>query len=110
MQYTPMQGDIIVLDFDPQRGHEQKGRRPGLVISNYEFHKRTNMALICPITSSINGFPMHIALDDRTVTVGEIMCEQVKCMDINARGAVFVETAPDDIIDDAADMIWSFVE
>jgi len=110
MIYTPLQGDIIVLSFDPQVGHEQKGRRPGLIISNEEFYKRTRMAMVCPITNSKSGFPMHIELDSRTVTTGEVMCEQVKCLDISARNAAYVEFAPQDIIDRATDMICSFVD
>jgi len=99
-----------MINFDPQTGHEQKGRRPGLIVSNDQFHKRANMAMVCPITNTISGFPTHIALDHRTSTTGEIMCEQVKCLDIIARDATFKEAAPDDITDEAIDLICSFVE
>ena len=110
MSYIPIQGDIIILSFDPQTGHEQKGRRPGLIISNDEFHKRSNMAMVCPITNTISGFPMHIFLDDKTDTTGEIMCEQVKCLDINARNPLCKESIAGDLLDEAIDMICSFVE
>ena len=110
MAYSPRQGDIAIINFDPQTGHEQKGRRPCLIVSNEQFHKRTNMALVCPITNKLSGFPTHILLDSRTNTTGEIMCEQVKCLDISARDAIYKETAPDDIIDEAIDLICSFVE
>ena len=109
-KYNPMQGDIILLDFDPQRGHEQKGRRPGLIISNNEYHKRTNLALICPITNTISGFPSHIKLDERTETTGEIMCEHVKAFDLSARNPQYKEFVPEDILDEAIDLICSFVE
>ena len=110
MPYDPKQGDIVILDFDPQIGHEQKGRRPGLLISNDQFHKRTNMAMVCPITNTISGFPTHIVLDNRTNTNGEIMCEQVKCLDIVARNASYKETVPSDILDEVIDLICSFIE
>ena len=110
MQYEPNQGDIVYLDFDPQAGHEQKGRRPCLIVSNSSFHKRTNLAMVCPITSKSSGFPTHIALDSATRTNGEIMCEQAKCLDVLARNASFVETVPNDILDEAIDLICSFVE
>ena len=110
MPYDPKQGDIVILDFDPQIGHEQKGRRPGLLISNDQFHKRTNMAMVCPITSTISGFPTHITLDSRTNISGEIMCEQVKCLDIVARNASYKETVPSDILDEVIDLICSFIE
>ena len=66
MLYKPKQGDIIFLDFNPQIGHEQKGRHPALVVSNEQFNIRTNLVMVCPITNSISGFPMHIKLDSRT--------------------------------------------
>ena len=110
MQYIPNQGDIISLNFEPQKGREQKGKRPALVISNTEYHTRTKMALVCPITNTISGFPMHVVLDDRTKTTGEIMCEQIKCLDISMRDAIYEEFVPDDIIDEVIDLICSFIE
>jgi len=59
---------------------------------------------------TISGFPTHITLDSRTNTNGEIMCEQVKCLDIAARNASYKETIPNDILDEAIDLICSFVE
>ena len=108
--YVPKQGDIVILNFDPQTGHEQKGRRPGLIVSNEQFHKRTKMAMVCPITNTVSKFPTHIALDDRTDMAGEIMCEQVKCLDVVARHVSYKESVPDDILDEAIDLICSFVE
>lgn len=110
MSYEPKQGDIIILSLDPQTGHEQKGRRPCLIISNDQFHRRTNMAMVCPITNTASKFPTHIELDGRTNTTGEIMCEQVKCLDIAARNVSYKESAPDDIVDEAIDLICSFIE
>ena len=110
MRYSPNQGDIVSLNFDPQRGREQKGRRPGLIVSNNEFYSRTKMAMVCPITNTISGFPMHVALDDRTRTTGEILCEQLKCLDISVRDAAFEEFVPDEIMDEVIDMICSFID
>ena len=110
MSYTPNQGDIISINFDPQRGREQKGRRPGLIVSNNEFHARTKMAMVCPITNTVSSFPMHVALDNRTKTTGEILCEQVRCLDITVRDAVYEEFVPDDIMDEVIDMLCSFIE
>ena len=63
MAYIPERGDIITLDFDPQTGHEQKGKRPAIVISNSTFNNFTRMAMVCPITNTSRGFPLHVALD-----------------------------------------------
>jgi len=110
MPYNPKQGDIITLDFDPQAGHEQKGRRPCLIVSNDQFHKRTTMAMVCPITNKTSGFPTHIPLDDRTQTSGVIMGEQAKCLDIFARNPSYKESLPNDILEDIIDLICSFIE
>ena len=110
MPNNSKQGDIIILDFDPQAGHEQKGRWPALVVSNEQFYKRTNLAMVCPITNSKSGFPMHIKLDRRNTTTGEIMCEQAKCLDIEARNATFNESVPEDILEKAIDLICAIVE
>ena len=110
MRCIPKQGDIIALDFDPQAGHEQKGRRPGLIVSNEQFHKRTNMVMVCPITNTTSGFPTHVPLDGRTKTSGEVMCEQAKCLDLDARNVSYKESVPDNILDEVIDLICSFVE
>lgn len=72
MTYVPKQGDIIMMNFSPQSGHEQAGARPALIVSNDTFYKFTRMAVVCPITNTENGFPLHIKLDTRTKTTGVI--------------------------------------
>ena len=61
--YTPEKGDLVWLDFTPQAGHEQKGRRPAICISQKKYNKKTGLALFCPITSHIKGYPFEIVLD-----------------------------------------------
>lgn len=98
MPYRPQQGDIVMMDFAPQAGHEQAGRRPALVISNSAFHRYTAMAIVCPITNTLRDFPLHVPLDSRTSTTGNILCEQVKSLDYVARHAAYKEKCPDDIL------------
>lgn len=104
------QGDIIWLDFDPQAGHEQRGRRPALVVSNSDFHALMGMkmAMICPITATNKDFLLHVRLDERTKTKGVIMCEQVKVLDIGVRGYEFIEKAPKYILSEVLDIIKGF--
>jgi mRNA interferase MazF len=109
MQYEPQQGDIVLLDFDPQTGREQRGTRPALVVSNAAFNRFTNLAMVCPITITDNGFPLHISLDERTRTQGVVLCEQVKSLDLHARNAKRFESVPEDIIEEVADLIAQFV-
>ena len=92
------QGDIIKINFNPQQGHEQAGYRPAVVISNNFFNKISGFAIVCPITNTNRNFPLRIKLDDRTVTTGDILCDQVRSLDINARGFNFVEKLPEDIL------------
>ena len=109
-KYNVRQGDIVMMDFMPQSGHEQAGRRPALVVSNDFFNKVTNMALVCPITHTIRSFPLHVSLDERTQTTGSILCEQVKSLDLTARRADFKEKAPLDIVTDCIERICLSVE
>ena len=104
------QGDIIKLNFDPQSGHEQSGYRPALVISNDVFHKKTDLVIVCPISNMPNKFPLHVKLDDRTITTGSVLCQHVKPLDINSRGYVFVEHLPDDIFAEVFDIIYGEIE
>lgn len=110
MAYIPKQGDIVFLDFDPQAGHEQKGRRPALVISNDTFNSLSRGALVCPITNTNRGIPIHVPLDCRTKTTGVVMCDQVKALDMQSRHAAFEEHAPDDITAEAVDIVVGLIE
>lgn len=103
--YHPKQGDIVMMDFTPQAGHEQKGRRPALVVSNFAFHRYTSMAIVCPITNTDRDFPMHVRLDERTKTTGVILCEHVKSLDYMARNAVYTEEVPVDILQEVLERI-----
>jgi mRNA interferase MazF len=104
------QGDIIYLDFDPQAGHEQKGRRPAIVISNNTYNRFSKMLMVCPITNTNKKHPFHIELDSNLKTTGVILCDQSKMLDVGIRNATFVEKAPDHIIADVVDMVYSFIE
>lgn len=104
------QGDVVYLDFDPQAGHEQRGRRPALVISNNLFNRMSSMTMVCPITHTDKGHPFHVRLDSRTRTDGVIMCEQARMLDLASRKASFEEKAPDDIVAEVVDIISGFIE
>ena len=103
------QGDIIMMNFDPQQGHEQRGKRPAIILSNDILNQHSVLLLVCPITNTNKHHPFHIELDDRTETTGVILCDQAKMLDIRARGARFKEKCPEDIWMDAKDLIISFL-
>ena len=102
-------GDIVYLNFNPQAGHEQAGRRPALVISNDILNQHSSMAMVCPITNTNKRHPLHVPLDERTSTTGVILCDQAKMFDMKARKAELIEKAPTDIIEEARDIVKSFI-
>ena len=103
-------GDIIKINFNPQKGHEQAGYRPAVVVSNDFFNQKTNLAILCPITNTDNKFPLHIPLDNRTQTTGVVLCEHVKTVDLNARPYTVVEKIPADILLKVIDIVFSEIE
>jgi mRNA interferase MazF len=110
VNYKPKQGDIILLNFTPQSGHEQMGQRPGLVVSSDFFNEKINMALVCPITMRESSFPLHVKLNSKTKTQGYIMCEQLKSLDVDSREAIFLEKAPGIIVKEVLEIIESFLK
>ncbi len=104
------QGDIVYLDFDPQAGHEQRGRRPALVVSNDLFNRVSSLTMVCPITHTDRNHPFHLRLDWRTKTDGFIMCDQARMLDLTSRRAAFEEKAPADLTAEAVDMIMGLLE
>ena len=111
MAYIAKQGDIIWLTLDPQARHEQKGRRPVVVVSNNTFNEFTKSgAMICPITNTDREIPIQPKLDDRTKTSGVIMCDQAKILDLQVRNAEFIESVPEDILFEIVDIISGFLE
>jgi mRNA interferase MazF len=104
------QGDIIKLDFNPTKGHEQGGYRPAVVISNDFMTQITNIICICPISNTSKGFPMHVSLDNRTETTGFIFCDHLRTVDLQARKFAFVEKLPDDILTEILNKTISSIE
>jgi mRNA interferase MazF len=108
--YIPEKGDFITLSFDPQSGHEQKGRRPALVISNLIFNKATGLAIVCPITNTNRRVPFHLPVPSSSSLTGFVMVEQVKSVDFNTRRAKFVEKVPAQLIEDALAIVDACVK
>lgn len=92
-KYIPKQGDIVLLDFNPTKGHEQTGKRPAIVISNNVFNKNTKMAIVCPITSNEKEFPTHYLLENTKKVHGSVLCEHIRSINFEIRNLKFVEKA-----------------
>lgn len=99
-QYVPKKGDFIAVTFDPQSGHEQKGRRPALVVSNTLFNEQTGLAIVCPLTTTDRGYPFHVEITENLHVNGFVMVEQVKSIDYRARQAKPIGKASDNLLDE----------
>ena len=92
------QGDIILVNFSPTKGREQKGERPALVVSNTKYNLKSGFVLACPITNTTRPLNIRVPLDDRTKTQGDILCEQIRIIDLQERLYNVIEAAPKDIL------------
>lgn len=83
--YCPRRGDVVWLTFSPQAGHEQAGRRPALVLSPESYNRKVGLALFCPITTQVKGYPFEVALPPELEVSGAVLSDQVKSLDWKAR-------------------------
>jgi mRNA interferase MazF len=104
-RYVPEKGDFVALNFDPQSGHEQKGRRPALVVSNTLFNQRTGLAVVCPLTNTDRGFPFHVAIVGDPKITGFVMVEQVKSVDFVTRKAARIGRASDGVLEEVLSLL-----
>lgn len=96
--YVPNRGDIVYLDFDPTKGHEQKGHRPAFVLSPQAYNQRSSLAILMPITRQRKGYPFEVSLPPEAQVQGVILADQLKCLDWKARKVRFVESASEEVI------------
>ena len=98
---VPRKGDFIAVAFDPQSGHEQRGRRPALVVSNDLFNKHTGLCIACPITSTRRDYPFHVAIPEGQDVTGFVMVEQVESLDFRARGVKRIGVASEQVLQES---------
>ncbi|HJT31344.1 MAG TPA: type II toxin-antitoxin system PemK/MazF family toxin [Pirellulales bacterium] len=99
-RYVPRRGDFVSITFDPQAGHEQKGRCPALILSHDIFNRHTGLAITCPVTNTNRGVPFHLPVPAGLSLTGLVMVDQVKSVDYIARRAKFIAKAPTAFLDD----------
>jgi mRNA interferase MazF len=99
-KYIPSRGDIIWLDFNPQKGREQAGHRPAIVISPKQFNSLSSLVFVCPITSKVKGFSFEVPLTEGLSTKGVVLIHHLRSVDWKTRGVKFVEEAPNEIIEE----------
>jgi len=94
----PRRGEIVWLTFDPRAGHEQAGRRPALVLSPESYNRKVGLALLCPVTSRVKGYPFEVAIPLGLPVAGVVLADQVKSLDWRARKAVPLAVVPEALV------------
>ena len=95
MAFVPDRGDVIWISLNPQAGHEQAGRRPAVVLSPSEYNEKVGLAILCPITNQVKGYPFEILVPSGLSVTGAILSDQVKSLDWQARNAELICTLPE---------------
>jgi mRNA interferase MazF len=103
--YVPDAGDLVWLTFDPQAGHEQRGRRPALILSPRAYNAKARLAIACPITSQVKGYPFEVPLPAGGKIVGAVLADHVKNLDWHVRQVVFEAKAPVDVVTDVRERL-----
>ncbi|MBI3825390.1 MAG: endoribonuclease MazF [Candidatus Rokubacteria bacterium] len=108
--YVPARGDLIWLQFTPQAGHEQAGHRPAVVISPGSYNRRVGLAVCCPVTSQVKGYPFEVLLPQGLGVEGAILSDQVKSLDWRVRKAKRIGTVPADVLQETVGKILALVD
>jgi mRNA interferase MazF len=104
MTYTPDKGDIVWLNFTPQAGHEQKGKRPAIILSPKEYNKKTGLAVCCPITSTVKGYPFEVIVNGKKID-GAVLSDHLKNLDWKARDIKYIEKAHTEVLNEVVEKI-----
>jgi len=104
-QYIPARGDVVWIDFNPQKGREQAGRRPAVVLSETIYNQKTGLALFCPITAHIKNYPFETVLPESSSVQGAVLCDHIKNLDWRSRNVQFECKLSQDILDEITDKV-----
>jgi mRNA interferase MazF len=108
--YVPSRGDLIWLQFNPQAGHEQAGHRPALVISPTSYNRRVGLAVCCPVTSQVKGYPFEVLLPEGLGVEGAILSDQIKSLDWRVRKASRIGSVPADVLQETVGKLLALVD
>ena len=108
--YVPDTGDVVWVDFDPQAGREQAGRRPAVVLSPAAYNSRAGLALACPITSHAKGYPFEVPLPAGFKVQGVILSDHLKSIDWKARRATRAAQLNDETLEAVRDRIRALLQ
>ncbi len=108
MAYVPDRGDLVWLNFSPQAGHEQRGKRPAIIISAKAYNQKTNLAVCCPITSNQKGYPFEVKVDGKKIN-GVVLSDHLKSLDWKARKIKFIEKSVTSVIEECIQKISAII-
>ncbi|OLE51459.1 MAG: mRNA-degrading endonuclease [Acidobacteria bacterium 13_1_20CM_3_53_8] len=100
MAYVPNRGDAVWISFNPQAGHEQAGRRPAIVISPAAYNRKVGLAIFCPITNQIKGYPFEVIIPTGLKVTGAVLSDQAKSLDWKVRDTELIVRLPPAVIDE----------
>ena len=106
--YVPGRGDIVWLQFNPQSGHEQAGKRPAITLSPKAYNQKVGLAIFCPITNQEKGYPFEVKVGGSKIS-GVILADQVKSLDWRKRDAKFIFKAPSIVINEAIELLRTLI-
>ena len=96
--YVPQRGDVVWISLNPQSGHEQAGRRPAVVLSPGIYNEKVELAILCPVTNQIKGYPFEVLMPDGLPVSGVILADQIKSLDWRVRDAEWICTLPPRVV------------
>jgi mRNA interferase MazF len=99
-EYVPIRGDIVWITLNPRTGHEQSGRRPAVVLSPEAYNRKVGLAILCPITGQIKGYPFEVSIPEDSSISGVVLADQVKSLDWKERKAEFVCRLPSEVVEE----------
>jgi mRNA interferase MazF len=108
--YCPDAGDFIWIELDPTKGHEQRGRRPAVVLSPRAYNERTGLCVACPITGQAKGYPFEVPIPSGQAVTGVVLADQVRCVSWAARNVSLAGRAQSDLLDDVRERIAALIE
>jgi mRNA interferase MazF len=108
--YVPSRGELVWLQFSPQAGHEQAGHRPALVISPSSYNRRVGLAVCCPVTSQVKGYPFEVLLPAGLGVEGAVLSDQIKSLDWRVRKPRRIGSVPADILQETVGKILALVD
>jgi mRNA interferase MazF len=108
-EYVPERGEVVWITLTPQAEHEQAGRRPAVILSPKAYNGKVGLAIMCPVTSQVKGYPFEVQIPEGLPASGVILADQVKSLDWRVRKAEFMCTLPTETLGEVLQRVWALL-